>query len=52
MPSGFAMILKIKFKRFRRWTESERFMELIAKAMAWFIIGIFVLSAFVVMVRG
>ncbi len=51
MPSGFALKFMIKYKRFRRWMESDRFMELIGKAVAWFIIGIFVLSAFVVMVR-
>ncbi len=51
MASEFLKNLTIKYKRFRRWTESDDFTKLIAKIMAWFIIGIFVLSAFVVMIQ-
>ena len=49
MPSGFAMILKIKYKRFMRWTESEGFMQFIAKVVALFVTGIMVFSIFVVL---
>lgn len=49
MASGISKTLIIKYKRFKKWTKSDGFAEFIAKLVALFIIGLMVLSIFVVM---
>ncbi len=52
MASGLKRTIIIKYKRFRKWTKSDRFAEFIAKLVALFIIGLMVLSIFVVMLNN
>lgn len=49
MPSDFSKNLTIRYKRFITWTKSDDFTSLIAKFMAIFVIGLMVLSVFVVL---
>lgn len=50
MPSGMAFKMGIKWKRFRRWLESEQFTHLVMKAVAVFVILLMVLSIFTILI--
>jgi hypothetical protein len=49
MPSGFALLMKIKYKRFRRWLSSDDFWDFVKTGVALLVIFIMVASIFVVM---
>ena len=49
MPSGMAFKMGIKWKRFRRWLESDSFKQLVMKAVAVFVILLMVLSIFTIL---
>ena len=49
MPSDFKKNMNIRYRRFRRWMKSEQFTTWIYRIIAILVIGIMVLSGFIVM---
>ena len=51
MASDFMKTVSIKYRRFRRWTKSEKFSLWVYRIVAILVMAIMVLSGFIVMIQ-
>ena len=52
MPSDLKKNVSIRYRRFRRWMKSDSFSMWVYRIIAILVIGIMVLSGFVVMINN